>query len=147
MPNLPKHIQLALLSSNKINLHIISNNIGYFLLGSISTDMHLISKDNREKYHFSTLSVSKIGTGIKNIFKKFPEMENIREQNSETQACFAGYISHLIADEMLINKIFRPYFVNKSLYNDQIFGLLMDRAIQLDMDKQAWPILNNSLIW
>ena len=146
MPNLPKHIQLALLSSNKINLHIISNNIGYFLLGSIAPDMHVISKENREKYHFSTLSVSKIGTGIKNIFKKFPEMENIREQNSETQAFFAGYISHLIADEMWINKIFRPYFGNKSVYNDQIFGLLMDRAIQLDMDKQAWPILNNSLI-
>ena len=107
MPNLPKHIQLAKLSSSKINLHIISKNIGYFLLGSTSPDMHVISKENREQYHFSTLSVNKIGTGVENILIKYPELKNIREQNSETQAFFAGYISHLIADEMWINKIFR----------------------------------------
>ena len=146
MPNLPKHIQLAKLSSSKINLHIISKNIGYFLLGSTSPDMHVISKENREQYHFSTLSVNKIGTGVENILIKYPELKNIREQNSETQAFFAGYISHLIADEMWINKIFRPYFGNKSIYNDEIFGLLMDRAVQLDKDKEAWPVLNNSLI-
>tara|TARA_B100000686_G_scaffold355010_1_gene468990 strand:- start:43337 stop:44083 length:747 start_codon:yes stop_codon:yes gene_type:complete len=146
LPNLPKHIQLAKLSSSKINLHIISKNIGYFLLGSTSPDMHVISKENREQYHFSTLSVNKIGTGVEKILIKYPELKNIREQNSETQAFFAGYISHLIADEMWINKIFRPYFGNKSIYNDEIFGLLMDRAVQLDMDKQAWPVLNNSLI-
>ena len=147
MPNLPKHIHLAKLSSTKINLHIISKNIGYFLLGSTSPDMHVISKENREQYHFSTLSVNKIGTGIENILIKYPELKNIRDQNSETQAFFAGYISHLIADEMWINKIFRPYFGNKSIYNDEILGLLMDRAVQLDMDKQAWPVLNNSLIY
>ena len=70
MPNLPKHIELAKLSSNKIYSHNISNNIGYFLLGSTAPDMHVITKENREKYHFSTLSVKKIGTSLDNIFSK-----------------------------------------------------------------------------
>lgn len=147
MPNLPKHIELANLSSKKIYSHSISNNIGYFLLGSTAPDMHVITTENREKYHFSTLSVKKIGTSLDNILAKFPELRNIREQNPETQAFFAGYISHLIADEIWINRIFRPFFGNKSIYPDEIFGQLMDRAVQLDMDKQAWPILNNSLVY
>jgi len=148
LPNLPKHIQLAILSANNINMSIINNNIGYYLLGSTTPDMHVILKNkehNREKYHFSTLSVNKIGEGIENIISKFPEIINIRKETPETQAFFAGYISHLIADEMWINKIFRPYFGNNAIFNDKIFGLLMDRAIQLDMDREIWHVLNDSL--
>ena len=65
--------------------------------------------------------------------------------NHSTQAFIAGYIAHLITDEIWIIDVFRPYFANKKIFSDDIFGKVMDRAIQLDMDSEASHVVDDIL--
>ena len=47
-----------------------------------------------------------------------------------------GYASHLLSDELWILGLYRPYFGNREVYEDAHEGDLMDRALQLELDRR-----------
>ena len=48
----------------------------------------------------------------------------------------AGYISHLVMDEMWINEIYRPHFGERSPLGGGVRANVMDRALQFSMDSE-----------
>ena len=138
MPNLPAHMELALRAADKLKHPVIDENIGYFLLGSTSPDIRVITRRTREEYHFTDLNFDEIGTGVATMFKTMPELRNCANYADHTQAFIAGYISHLIADETWIVTMFRRYFGNPKVFEDDALGKVSDRAMQLEMDRHAW---------
>ena len=52
-----------------------------------------------------------------------------------------GYASHLLADELWITEMYRPYFGNRDIFPDKLRGDLMDRALQLELDRQTQKTL------
>ncbi|MEK7806676.1 MAG: hypothetical protein AAB528_02990, partial [Chloroflexota bacterium] len=57
-----------------------------------------------------------------------------------TQAFVLGYITHLVADEVWITSVFRPYFDGPTMVTPtDVEAHIWDRALQLDMDRKTLP--------
>ena len=137
MPNLVAHIGFGIDCLGLEEESLISNNLGSFLLGCCSPDVRIITKMSRDKTHFVPISNKVIGTGTHNLFKENPNLLNRKSLNSVTKSFLAGYILHLVADETWIIDMYRPFFGNRKVFPNKIIGNIMDRAMQLDMDRET----------
>ena len=144
MPNLPAHIELAALVAERLGSSALDGNLGYFLLGSTSPDIRAITKADRENYHFAPLSFESVGTGVDGMLSAHPELR-AASVGGPTGAFVAGYMTHLIYDETWIVEMFRPYFGNSGVFADEMEGKVLDRALQLDLDREAHPRVAASL--
>jgi hypothetical protein len=131
------HIALALDSRASLAHPAIENNLGSYLLGSCSPDIRIITHDDRGDTHFASLDNQVLGEGTKNLFKTYPALADAASLSERTQAFLAGYISHLMADEAWIIRMYRPYFTSLGPFKDQVEANVMDRAAQLSMDQEA----------
>jgi hypothetical protein len=144
LPNLPTHIDLAQQVARRIGHDTLEANLGYFLLGSTSPDIRVITRRKREEYHFATLDFKEVGAGVRGLFRAHPDLISPNGHGEPTQAFIAGYITHLIADETWITSMFRPYFGNYQVFEDAALGHVMDRALQLEMDRQCWEAVSSA---
>ena len=138
MPNLPSHIQLATSAASRISHPDIEAYKGYYCLGATAPDIRALTKKARSEYHFVELDFETIGTGVKTMFAAYPELMNAAEHDGPTRAFMAGYITHLLADESYIVRMFRPYFGVDGVFEDQELAKVLDRALQLDFDRRVW---------
>ena len=140
MPNLPMHIHLANAVAEQLDRSYVFDHLGSYFLGSTAPDIRAMTKMPREQTHFAPLSVEEVGTGTRTMFQMHPEL---REAMSPASRAFlAGYVCHLAADEVWITSVFRPHFdtdEESRLTDDKVEANIWDRAMQLDMDRQALP--------
>lgn len=142
MPNLPMHIYVASQVALELDWGFVHDNLGSCFLGSTAPDIRAMTKWDRERTHFSTLSVESVGYGTRRMFEYYPELAD-PGNNQATRSFVLGYVSHLTADELWITTMFRPYFSNgRTLAKTEEEAQMWDRAVQLDMDRQAHLDLN-----
>ena len=146
MPNLAAHIDLAQESARRIHDPVVLEYMGHFLLGSTSPDIRAITRRSREEYHFATLDFDRVGAGVSGLLKAHPGLRNGAEHSGRTRAFVAGYITHLVADEVWIRDMYRPHFGNRSVFADEASANVMDRAMQMEMDRRSWPALDAARI-
>jgi len=107
--------------------------------------MRAITKKDRSVYHFVNLDFKEVGEGLRNLVSSHPRWLDIDGVGGETRAFMAGYASHLILDETWVTLMFRPYFQNSKLFPDPAKALVMDRAMQLGLDKLNWSTMKPHL--
>lgn len=140
MPNLPMHIYLADQVARQLDWGNIYDHVGSFFLGSTAPDIRAMTKWPRERTHFAPLSVDEIGTGARTMLRLYPELAGNAGLSQETQAFVLGYITHLVADEVWITSVFRPYFDGHAMVTaTEVEAHIWDRALQLDMDRKTLP--------
>ena len=137
MPNLPTHIELAWQASLKIKDSVLDENLGQYLLGSTAPDIRVITKKPRSQYHFVNLDFDSVGDGTKGLFDTFPQLSDKSSMPPDQTALIAGYISHLVADETWITKMYRTYFAGNESFTSKIEAKLYDRVAQLTMDRKS----------
>lgn len=137
MPNLPTHFSFALETLDVLDDPSIRTNLGSFLLGSTTPDIRARTKWKRSHTHFATLSVEKVGVGADGLFHSNPHLTDAARKSPATRAFIAGYLSHLVTDETWITQIYRPYFGNREVFSDEMKANVFDRAVQLDLDRNA----------
>ena len=120
LPNLPAHIDLANRAASRLGHPTLDGNLGYFLHGSTSPDIRVITRGRREEYHFAPLDFQDVGTGVKGMFDSHPQLGSSADHDGPTQAFVAGYITHLIADETWIVSMYRPFFGNPMVFEDRV---------------------------
>ena len=135
MPNLPTHMDIASCAAAQLENPVIEANLGHFILGSISPDVEKSYQKSREQFHFAPLSFGSVGDGVIGLFEKHPYLES--RVSDQTRAFVAGYVSHLILDEVWIVEMFRPWFGNSAVFEDRALGLVYDRAMQLELDRHV----------
>ena len=145
MPNLAAHMDLAHQAAQLLSHPTLEANTGYFLLGSTSPDIRIITHERREEYHFAPLDFDSIGAGTDGLFDSHPHLRASSDLDGPTRAFIAGYITHLIADETWITGMYRPYFGNREVFQDDALGKVMDRALQLELDRQGWDTVDATL--
>lgn len=145
MPNLPAHIALAHQAAQSLGHPTLESNMGQFLLGSTSPDIRIITRRRREEYHFAPLDFEAIGAGVRGLFEAHPHLSASSALDEATQAFIAGYITHIIADELWIVQMYRPYFGNRAVFREEAVGNVMDRALQLELDRQSWQTVEARL--
>lgn len=143
MPNPPVHMNLARQVAERLGHEVLDANMGHYLLGSTSPDIRVITRVDRSVYHFAQLDFEEIGTGMRGLFHSHPHLEDASDHSEQTQAFMAGYLTHLMADETWIANMFRPYFGNRDVFQDGTVGLVMDRAMQLEMDRRCWDLVGS----
>ena len=137
MPNPSAHIDLALDGARQLSHPVLQDHLGSFILGCTAPDVRVITKRDRGETHFVPLSNDIIGAGAESMFKSYPRLAGPSQLSGPTVAFIAGYLSHLIADEMWIVCMYRPYFGDGGVFGDDVEGNIMDRTLQLELDLRA----------
>lgn len=148
MPNLPTHIHFALKALDEVSVNIGSDVAEYlpvYLIGATAPDIRVITKKDRSLYHFVQLDFKTLGDGVKNLRRKYPYWKDLSGCDIQTRAFMAGYVSHLILDETWITNVFRPFFAGPGFFESESEGLIMDRAVQLELDRSNWESVNSTL--
>ena len=145
MPNLPAHMGLAFRAAERLGHPTLDSHMGDFLLGSTSPDVRIITRGQREEHHFAPLTFSEVGAGVEGLFKAHPHLLSQSTKHGPTLAFVAGYITHLVLDEIWIVDMYRPYFGNPRVFHDGIYGKVMDRALQLELDRRSQPAVESAL--
>ena len=145
MPNLTVHIQIAVEAADRVGASELRSDLGCFCLGSTSPDIRAITKRARSEYHFVELDFKTIGEGVNGMFAAYPDLMDAAEHDGATRAFVAGYITHLLTDETYIVRMFRPYFGETGVFEDPTLAKVFDRALQLDLDRQVWGDVQNTM--
>ena len=136
MPNLPMHIYLCQQVATELDWGYAHDHPGAAYLGSTTPDIRAMTRWERERTHFSGLSVNEVGAGVRKMFALYPRLAGSGNGlTPQTRAFLLGYVSHLVADEVWITTMFRPHFApgNRITATD-VEAHIWDRALQLDMD-------------
>lgn len=136
MPPLYFHLSVANEAAKKIKSPVVQNNLSSYLLGSTLPDIHLITDGRREMTHFFALNKTPPFDSIRSLFQAHPELVKNAHLDDSSKASLAGYLSHLITDEVWITDIYRPYFGTDSSLNSDPMANILDRAFQYDLDCQ-----------
>ena len=136
MPNLSAHLGMAKEAASRLEHPVIDRNLGAFLLGSVTPDIRIITKGKRDDTHFAHLDFQNKGDGLDGMFREHPQLARPDALSEATAAFVVGYASHLLSDELWILGLYRPYFGNRQVYEDAHQGDLMDRALQLELDRR-----------
>ena len=135
------HIYLASRVADQLGWGWVQDHTGSLYLGSTAPDIRAMTKWPRERTHFAPLSAGEVGTGPRAMFRLHPNLDDHNGLSHATRAFLIGYISHLVADEAWIAHVYRPNFDpqqgNSMVTGTDLEANIWDRALQLDMDRDA----------
>lgn len=137
MPNPPVHAALAFELADRLGQPVVERHVGALLLGATAPDIRSMISVDREHTHFSSLDSTAIDTGVEGLFFAHPRLASLPELSEATQAFLLGYVSHLVADQAWISTMYRPFFEDADRFPDRATANVMDRALQMEMDRQA----------
>jgi len=145
LPNLPVHIDIAAQTARLLDHRTLSAYPGHYLLGSTSPDIRAITRRPREEYHFAPLSFERVGAGVEGLFEAHPRLRGPVDVEEPAVAFMAGYITHILLDELWITEVYRPRFGESGDFEDGVGRMVMDRALQLEMDRMSWGAVDDAL--
>ncbi len=134
MPPLCLHLNIAKEAAAKLNHPIVERNPGNYLIGATLPDVHIITGIARVESHFFDLGKENSESGVKLIFEAHPYLAKGTGLGEATSALIAGYLSHLITDEVWIIDIYRPFFGPSSPMANDPMANITDRALQYELD-------------
>ena len=140
MPNTAVHIDFACRAVRQLDHPVLNRNVGYVAFGSTAPDIRVITREARDVYHFAGLDFEEVGAGISGMAAAYPDLFDLSRLEEQTQAFLAGYVSHLVLDETWITEMFRRYFGNAEVFGDNVTGQVMDRALQIELDRESRSI-------
>jgi hypothetical protein len=111
--------------------------MGSYLLGSTLPDIHIITQGSRDQTHFFDLASPQPRSGAEALFEAHPELIKGSALDEGGQALVAGYLCHLVSDEVWIMDIYRPFFGRGAPWGDDPMANIWDRALQYELDRRA----------
>jgi hypothetical protein len=136
MPSLGLHMVIAKEVANRLRHRVLEEERGNLYLGSTAPDIHVITRWKRERTHFFDLSNFDEQSSVASLFEAHPRLREPGDLSVATAAFVAGYITHLVVDELWINTIYRPFFGERSPLGGDARANIMDRALQFSLDRQ-----------
>jgi hypothetical protein len=84
---------------------------GPFLLGHTAPDVKTVSGQKREASHFYTIPRTSNRPAYLVLFDTYPELARADALSPSRAAFIAGYIAHLLLDELWLDGVFQRYFL------------------------------------
>ena len=145
MPNPPTHASIAFQIVEVVQAPFVERHLGALVLGATAPDIRAIMDVERDVTHFAPLSSTVIDEGVLTLFATHAHLSPLGDLSEATRAFLLGYVSHLVADQVWINTMYRPFFENPDLFPDRAVGNVMDRALQMEMDRRVRPDVDRAL--
>ncbi|MFQ5473846.1 MAG: zinc dependent phospholipase C family protein, partial [Dehalococcoidia bacterium] len=135
MPALTVHTAVAKDVVDQIGVPILDKRRGSLYLGATAPDIRVLTRWERERTHFFDLNEFGKQNGVEGLFDSYPALADPSGLNEETSSFVAGYITHLVMDELWITSIYRPFFGKQSRLGGGVKANVMDRTLQFSMDR------------
>ena len=141
MPPLAIHTSIAKQMADRLSLPALDEQRGNVYLGSTAPDIRVITRWERQRTHFFDIHNFDEQSCVQAFFENNSALSDAGCVSGRTQAFLAGYLSHLVVDEIWIGAIYRPFFGERSPLGGSLRANVMDRALQfsLDADTRADP--------
>ena len=136
MPPLGLHTVIAKEVAERLRHRVLEEERGNLYLGSTAPDIRVITRWERGRTHFFDLSNFDEQSGVAGLFEAYPRLREPGDLSAATAAFVAGYVTHLVMDELWINTIYRPFFGEHSPLSGGVRANVMDRALQFSLDRQ-----------
>ena len=137
MPHLAFHMSVAREMANDIARPILDADRGAFYLGSTGPDMRILSRADRMSSHYFDLDCLDEQDAAGLFFEAHIELVDPSQLDNTTAAFVAGYLTHLVIDEIWVTDIYRPFFGPGSTLEGDARANVLDRVLQYDMDLQC----------
>ncbi len=134
MPPLAIHTFIAKEVADRLGSPLLDAGRGNLYLGATAPDIRVMTRWERERTHFFDLACFDEQSGVSGFFATYPALADSAGVNGPTAAFVAGYLSHLVTDEMWIRAIYRPFFGERSPLAGSLRANVMDRALQFSLD-------------
>ena len=126
---------------------LLTQQRGPFLLGNTAPDVQTVSGQARDETHFYSIPRTTARPAYETLFATHPRLAHA-ELLAPAQAAFvAGYIAHLLLDELWLDDIFLRYFASA----EQTWGTRCERhflhnVLRTWMDARDQQRLNGNLV-
>ncbi len=136
MPSLGSHLSLARLLAGRVARAEIDADRGSFYLGATAPDIRVLTRGDREHTHFFTLDELANQDSVARLFATHPRLRDAAALDTPTRAFMAGYLTHLLMDQIYIERIYREFFGSGSAFGDDPRGNVLDRVLQYELDRR-----------
>jgi hypothetical protein len=135
MPALTVHTAIAKDVVDQVGATVLDERRGTLYLGATAPDIRVLTRWERERTHFFDLNDFEEQSGLAGLFESNPALARPADLTEQTASFVAGYITHLVMDEMWITSVYRPFFGERSELGGGVRANVMDRALQFSMDR------------
>ncbi len=116
---------------------------GPFLLGHTAPDVQTVSGQARDETHFYTIPRTSDRPAHETLFATHPVLAHAEPLPPAQVAFVAGYVAHLLLDELWLDDIFRRYFLpDWAPWRERSF---LHNVLRTWMDRQDQQRLNGSV--
>lgn len=136
MPPLALHMGIAKELADGLRHKSLEADLGAYYLGSTTPDIRVLTRWERQRTHFFDLNEYGHQDGVTTLFREHPELADPARLNASTRSFMAGYVSHLVMDEVWITNIYRPFFGEGSPLGGDARANVLDRVLQYELDRQ-----------
>lgn len=139
MPPLAIHTAIARQMADSLHAPDLDAQRGNLYLGSTAPDVRVITRWERERTHYFDIHDFGEQSSVGAFLAGNPALADAASLGVPSRAFLAGYLSHLVVDEMWIGAVYRPFFGERSALGGTVRANVIDRALQfsLDADRRA----------
>jgi hypothetical protein len=123
---------------------LLTEQRGAFLLGHTMPDVQTISGQRRHETHFYTLPRTDERPAHEALFAAHPTLAHAETLPRAQAAFVAGYIAHLLVDELWLDRIFLRYFMNQT-WGSRKERAFLHNVLRTWMDLHDQQRLNGSI--
>jgi hypothetical protein len=143
MPPLAIHTAIVRQMADSLHAPDLDAQRGNLYLGSTAPDVRVITRWERQRTHYFDIHNFGEQSSVRAFLDDNPALADGAALGQPSRAFLAGYLSHLVVDEMWIGAVYRPFFGERSALGGTIRANVIDRALQfsLDADRRSDPEL------
>lgn len=145
MPTPATHLVLAQQMLRQGDLSTVTRRLldrqqGPFMLGHTAPDVKTVSGQKREESHFYTIPRSSNRPAYQILFDRHPELARADALSPSRASFVAGYVAHLLLDELWLDDVFQRYFLQdwgplgERLFLHNVLRTWVDRRDQVRLN-------------
>ncbi len=120
---------------------LLRSEVPAFLLGNTAPDVQTLSGQPREATHFFEVPMRDRRPARDRMFAAWPELSYASELAPNRRAFLAGYLCHLLLDQLWIGNLFEPVFGPDATWGTFPERLYLHNVLRVYLDRQLVPNL------
>jgi hypothetical protein len=114
----------------------VEDNLGSYLFGASLPDIYITITASRRETHFIDLGDEPLESGAEEFFQTYPHLAQSSALAPPLRALVAGYLSHLVTDQVWVRDMYRPFFSSASPLGSNPLANFLDRVLQFELDRR-----------
>ncbi len=110
---------------------------GVFLLGNTAGDVQAVSGQPRPETHFYVFPPREEQRASAVMLTMHPELADARALTPERAVFVAGYIAHLIWDEVWAWEVYIPCYLESGMWEERLTRVVHHNAVRVLLDRRA----------